>query len=147
MKVLNKMYDRVEDELESFCKKPEWTSSDIQVIGWLIDQVKDIETTKAMKEAGYSQANSRMSYEYEDPYMSFARGNSNRSYEGGNSNRSYEGGYSERRGRDSMGRYTSRDGYSNHDRPMIDMLREKMYSTNNETERENYRKVIDQLEK
>lgn len=145
MKVLNKMYDRVEDELETFCKKPEWSSSDIQVIGWLIDQVKDIETTKAMKEAGYSQANSRMSYEYEDPYMSFARG--------GNSNRSYDDGYSERRGRDSMGRYTSResresrDGYSNHDRSMIEMLKDKMYSTNNEMERENYRKVIDQLEK
>ena len=135
MKVLTKVCDRVEEELESFCKKPDWTSGDIQVIGWLVDQAKDIETIWAMKDAGYSQANVRMSYD--DPSMSYAR----------YGNRSYDDGYSERRGRDAMGRYTSRDGYSTHDVPMIDMLKEKMRNAGSEVERENYRRVIEQLER
>jgi len=129
MKVLTKVCDRVEEELESFCKKPDWTSSDIQVVGWLVDQAKDIETIWAMKDAGYSQTSS-----YAYPEMRYIHGNS------------YDG-YSERRGRDSMGRYTSRDdGYSGHDdTSMIDRLREKMHNATSETERENYRRVIDQL--
>jgi hypothetical protein len=135
MKVLTKVCDRVEEELESFCKKPDWTSSDIQVIGWLVDQAKDIETIWAMKDAGYSQANVRMSYD--DPAMSYAR----------YGNRSYDDGYSERRGRDAMGRYTSRDGYSTHNESMIDMLKDKMHNTTSEVERENYRRVIEQLER
>jgi hypothetical protein len=135
MKVLTKVCDRVEEELESFCKKPDWTSSDIQVIGWLVDQAKDIETIWAMKDAGYSQANVRMSYD--DPAMSYAR----------YGNRSYDDGYSERRGRDAMGRFTSRDGYSTHNESMIDMLKDKMHNTTSEVERENYRRVIEQLER
>lgn len=135
MKVLTKVCDRVEEELESFCKKPDWTSSDIQVIGWLVDQAKDIETIWAMKDAGYSQANVRMSYD--DPAMSYMR----------YGNRSYDDGYSERRGRDAMGRYTSRDGYSTHNESMIDMLKDKMHNTTSEVERENYRRVIEQLER
>jgi hypothetical protein len=135
MKVLTKVCDRVEEELESFCKNPDWTSSDIQVIGWLVDQSKDIETIWAMKDAGYSQANARMSYD--DPAMSYAR----------YGNRSYDDGYSERRGRDAMGRYTSRDGYSTHNESMIDMLKDKMHNTTSEVERENYRRVIEQLER
>ena len=46
-----------------------------------------------------------------------------------------------------MGRYTSRDGYSTHDMPMIDMLKEKMHNAGSEVERENYRRVIEQLER
>jgi hypothetical protein len=128
MHVLSKVCDRVEEELETFCKKPEWSSGDIQVIGWLVDQAKDIETIWAMQDAGYSQANVRMSYD--DPSMSYTHG------------------YSERRGRDAIGRYTSRDaGNSYTDMSMIDMLRNKMRMATNETERENYRRVIEQLER
>ena len=129
MKNLSKIYDRVDEELDSFCKKPDWSSSDIQIVGWLVDQAKDIETVWAMKEAGYSQTSS-----YAYPDMRYIHGTS------------YDG-YSERRGRDSMGRYTSRDGYSTHDQLMIDMLKEKMHAATNDLERENYRRVIEQLER
>lgn len=53
-----------------------------------------------------------------------------------------------RRGRDTMGRYTSRDGYSGHDKEsMIEGLREKMHMATNESDREAIRRAIDILER
>ena len=59
----------------------------------------------------------------------------------------HESGYSYRRGRDSMGRYTSRDdGYSRHSKAeMIEDLKEMMMNARTEEERESYRKTIDNL--
>lgn len=134
MNTIYNVEDRVEDELKQICKKPEWSPSDIEMIYKMIDILKDTSTIEAMKEAGYSQANARMSYD--DPGMAFAnRGNS------------YDD-YSYRRGRDSMGRYTSRDGYSGHDKEsMIEGLREKMHMATNESDREAIRRAIDILER
>ncbi len=134
MNTIYNVEDRVEDELKQICKKPEWSPSDIEMIYKMIDILKDTSTIEAMKEAGYSQASARMSYD--DPGMAYAnRGNS------------YDN-YSYRRGRDSMGRYTSRDGYSGHDKEsMIEGLREKMHTTTNESDREAIRRAIDILER
>lgn len=134
MNTIYNVEDRVEDELKQICKKPEWSPSDIEMIYKMIDILKDTSTIEAMKEAGYSQASARMSYD--DPGMAFAnRGNS------------YDD-YSYRRGRDSMGRYTSRDGYSGHDKEsMIEGLREKMHMATNESDREAIRRAIDILER
>lgn len=134
MNTIYNVEDRVEDELKQICKKPEWSPSDIEMIYKMIDILKDISTIEAMKEAGYSQASARMSYD--DPGMAYAnRGNS------------YDN-YSYRRGRDSMGRYTSRDGYSGHDKEsMIEGLREKMHMATNESDREAIRRAIDILER
>lgn len=134
MNTIYNVEDRVEDELKQICKKPEWSPSDIEMIYKMIDILKDTSTIEAMKEAGYSQASARMSYD--DPGMAFAnRGNS------------YDD-YSYRRGRDSMGRYTSRDGYSGHDKEsMIEGLREKMHMATNESDRETIRRAIDILER
>ena len=62
-------------------------------------------------------------------------------------NNSRDDGYSYRRGRDSMGRYTSRDdGYSRHGNDeMIANLRSMMNNARSEQERENYRKTIEDL--
>lgn len=134
MNTIYNVEDRVEDELKQICKKPEWSPSDIEIIYKMIDILKDTSTIEAMKEAGYSQASARMSYD--DPGMAFAnRGNS------------YDD-YSYRRGRDAMGRYTSRDGYSGHDKEsMIEGLREKMHMATNESDREAIRRAIDILER
>jgi len=142
MKVLYTAEDRVLKEIEQICDKPAWSPSDIEALYKMVDIVKDvedtclkIETVKAMKDAGYSQAN----YSYEQP----------ESMRSMRSMRSYDDDYSMRRGRDSMGRFTSRDdrgGYSGHDDPSaIDILRDKMYAAPNEAEREKYRWVIEQL--
>ena len=134
MNTIYNVEDRVEDELKQICKKPEWSPSDIEMIYKMIDILKDTSTIEAMKEAGYSQASAHMSYD--DPGMAYAnRGNS------------YDD-YSYRRGRDSMGRYTSRDGYSGHDKEsMIEGLREKMHMATNESDREAIRRAIDILER
>lgn len=134
MNTIYNVEDRVEDELKQICKKPEWSPSDIEMIYKMIDILKDTSTIEAMKEAGYSQASARMSYD--DPGMAYAnRGNS------------YDN-YSYRRGRDSMGRYTSRDGYSGHDKEsMIEGLREKMHMATNDSDREAIRRAIDILER
>lgn len=141
MKVLYTAEDRTLEEIEQLCKKPEWSPSDIEMLYKMVDIVKDvedtclkIETVKAMKESGYSQASAHMSYD--DPEMAYM-----------NRDNSYDN-YSYRRGRDSMGRYTSRDGYSGHDKEsMIEGLREKMHMATNESNREAIRRAIDILER
>ena len=48
----------------------------------------------------------------------------------------------------NMGRYTSRDGYSGHDKgSMIEGLREKMHMATNDSDREAIRRAIDILER
>lgn len=145
MKILYSIEDKMEDELKLICKKPEMSPSDIEMIYKMVDILKDVSTIEAMENSAYSQANnSRMSYD--DPSMSYAYGNS---YGNGNSNRgnSYDD-YSYRRGRDSMGRYTSRDGYSGHDKEsMIEGLKEKMHMATTESDREAIRRAIDILER
>lgn len=135
MKVLYSIEDKMMDELKRICNKPEMSQSDLENVYKMVDIIKDVSTVEAMRDVGYSQANYRVSYD--DPAMSYTR----------YSNRSYDDGYSERRGRDAMGRYTSRDGYSTHNESMIDMLKDKMHNTTSEVERENYRRVIEQLER
>ena len=140
MKVLYDICDMMEDELRELKKKGAGALSptDLDNMYKMIDIVKDIKTIDAMKEAGYSEASRRS---YDD--MSYA---SRRSYEG-----PYE--YSEdgsyRRGRDAMGRYTSRDDYSGHDKKeiMIEKLRDMMRSATDEHERDNIRQAISILER
>lgn len=125
MNTLYNIQDMVEDELSKITKKPEMSATDLECTYKMVDILKDISTIEAMREAGYSQANS-----YDDMEMRYARDNSYR------------------RGRDSMGRYTSRDnyrGYSGHDADLIEKLRMQMNEAKSETERENIRRVIDQL--
>lgn len=65
----------------------------------------------------------------------------------------YYADHSYRRGRDAMGRYTSRDDYSEHgysghnQMSMIEELEILYRASTNEAERENIRKVIDQLKR
>lgn len=115
----------MEDELKSICRKDEMTSVDLENIYKIIDILKDITTIDAMHKAdheGYSGNN-----------MDYSRG--------------WDVDYSYARGRDSRGRYMSRDdGYSgNNKEDMIDKLTVMMRSARTEEERENYRKMIDQL--
>ena len=67
-----------------------------------------------------------------------------------------DGRYSEdssyRRGRDAMGRFTSRDssydGYSRHSKEeMIEHLKEMMHNARSEEEKESYRRTIEQMQR
>ncbi|MBP5598177.1 MAG: hypothetical protein J6Y02_22610 [Pseudobutyrivibrio sp.] len=141
MNILYKLCDKMEDELELLYKKQELTTVDLDNMYKMIDIVKDIKTVEAMKSAeeqGWSREYAReYSRGYEDDYANTRAMNNN----------SRDDGYSYRRGRDSMGRYTSRDdGYSRHGNDeMIANLRSMMNNARSEQERENYRKTIEDL--
>ena len=161
MKVLYDIQDMLEDELKKISKKDDITAMDLENIYKMVDIVKDVSTIDAMKKSeqgGYSQDYSRGSYD--GSYRSY-RGDSYDSYDGrrgrdGDSDGRYSEDGSYRRGRDAMGRYTSRDGsyrgsyegYSGHGKEdMIENLKEMMRNARTEEERESYRKTIEQLQR
>ena len=122
---MNELYDLCEnlkDEIKELNKKGDISPTELERAFKAVDIIKDIKTIEAMEGAGYSRDSSysydnmsrdgysqRMMYPgyyYDEPGMSRAR--AGRDGDG-------DGRYSEARGRDAMGRYTSRDGgYSGH---------------------------------
>lgn len=173
MKAMEDLKEVMEDTIKKIGKKTDITPQELEYAYKAIDVLKDIETIKAMKEAGgeYSNEYSQRGGMSRNSYNSY-EGQSNRGSYDGMSNRgnsyapiwnqgmdmmmhpysmesSYRGSYagrrgrdadsdgqysedgsydySNRRGRDAMGRYTSRDGsydYSRHSEKerMIDKL-------------------------
>lgn len=161
MRVLYDIQDMLEDELKKISKKEEITTTDLDNIYKMVDIVKDVTTVDAMKKAeqeGYSRDYARdysrgYSEDYSNAYGSYAR----RGRDGdGDGRYSEEGSY--RRGRDAMGRYTSRDGsyrgssyengYSGHGKEdMIEQMKEMMRNARNDEERESYRRAIEQMKR
>ena len=131
MHIIYKIKDRMEEELQDLCKKENWTTNEIDLIGAMIDVVKDIETIEAMK-----------NYESEDWIKGYSRGYG----EDYSMTRGSYGRYNEpnsyARGRDSMGRYTSRDDGK---QEMIDHLNRMMMNARTPEERESYRTTIEHM--
>jgi len=131
MHIIYKIKDRMEDELKELCKKETWTPNEVAIIGEMIDVVKDIETVEAMK-----------NYEPEDWMRGYSRGYdedysmTRASYDRYREPNSYA------RGRDAMGRYTSRDD-GKHE--MIEHLRTMMDNARTPEERESYRSAIEHM--
>jgi len=164
MKVLFDIQDMLEDELKKISKKEDITAMDLENIYKMVDIVKDISTVDAMKKAeeqGYSRDYARdysrgYSEDYSNAYGSYRSYDGRRGRDGDGDGRYSEDG-SYRRGRDAMGRYTSRDGsyrgsyedgYSGHDKEeIIDRLKEMMRNARSEEERESYRKTIEQMQR
>lgn len=154
MRVLYDIQDMLEDELKKISKKEDITTMDLDNIYKMVDIVKDVTTVEAMKKAeqeGYSRDYARdysrgYSEDYSNAYGSYAR----RGRDGDGDGRYSEDG-SYRRGRDAMGRYTSRDsydGYSRHSKDeMIEHLKEMMQNARNDEERESYRRAIEQMKR
>ena len=138
MRVLEDMCEILEDELKDIAKKGDISPTELESVYKSVDIIKDIKTIKAMEqEYGGSYARGYNSYDgsYDGSYNSYnSYDGSYNSYRGGdgmsNAGRrgrdgDGDGRYSERRGRDAMGRYTSRDdGYSRS--PETDQLRKEM---------------------
>lgn len=117
MKSMYELKEKLCRELDEIAMQKDLTESSLDIIDKLTHSIKSIETIIAMNEAGRN--NSRDSYNSREGYGSRDSYNSMNSMEtylapDGRSMMSTAGGYSERRGRDAMGRYTSRDGYSGH---------------------------------
>lgn len=160
MRVLWDIQDMLEDELKKISKKEEITTTDLDNIYKMVDIVKDVTTVDAMKKAeqeGYSRDYARdYSRGYSEDYSN-AYGSYRDSYDGSYARRGRDGDgdgrYSEdnsyRRGRDAMGRFTSRDeGYSRHSKEeMMQHLQEMMQNARSEEERESYRRAIEQMKR
>lgn len=128
MKVLYAINDKLEEELKRICKKDEMSISDLDAAYKMVDVIKDVTTIEAMLN---SERNGYSGTYYDD-------------YSGTNSYNSYA------RGRDSRGRYTSRDGmpngYSGHaNEEMMDRLRSMARNARSEEERQNYMSIMDRM--
>jgi len=127
--MMNELYDlceNLQDEIKELNKKGDISPTELERAYKAVDIIKDIKTIEAIGEASrsYNSYNSydmsmdgqsnRMPYpmyHYDEPGMSNAR----RGRDGDGDGR-YSEDSSYRRGRDAMGRYTSRDdGYSGHE--------------------------------
>lgn len=145
MKVLYNISDKFEEELKKLCNKDELTMAEVDAVYKMVDVLKDITTIEAMHNAemeGYSRA-------YANAYANeYARGRGE-DYANANAYNSYRN-YSMARGRDAMGRYTSRDSMagvnSQYDKEdMINSLRMKAKNARSEEERVNYLDMADRL--
>ena len=123
MHELYDLCDSLKEEIKELNKKGDISPTELDRVYKAVDIIKDIKTIEAMEEAGNSYNSYDMSrdgqsnrmpypmYYYDEPGMSNAR----RGRDGDGDGR-YSEDSSYRRGRDAMGRYTSRDGgYSGHE--------------------------------
>ena len=104
------------------------TAGDLEYIDKLTHALKSVKTTIAMMEAEDDGESGR----YMPGYGMYRN--------------SYNGGNSYRRSRDSMGRYTSRRGYS-YDDGMIEELRSLMENAPDERTKSEFRQFIAKMEK
>lgn len=156
MKVYYEIEDMLEDELKRLGKKEDMTSIDLENMYKIVDIIKDITTIEAMRKAEQEGYSRNYSYNYYNDSYDYSRdGSYARRGRDGDSDGRYSEASSYRRGRDSMGRYTSRDGgsyrdggYSGHDKTqMVQKLEQMMRETEDAQERENIRRAIEQLER
>lgn len=121
------------DELERKAEKNGSLSmSEVQYMDTLAHAKKNLLTGEAMMEAEDGESGRYM------PGYGMYRNSYNGSYNGGNSYR---------RGRDSMGRYTSRRGGYSYDDGMIEELRSLMENAPDERTKSEFRQFIAKMEK
>ena len=128
---MEKLLHYVCDELKELERKAEkngsLSMSEIQYMDTLAHAKKNLLTGEAMMEAEDGESG-----RYSMPHYGYGN--------------SYNYGGSYRRGRDSMGRYTSRRGYS-YDDGMIEELRSLMESAPDERTKSEFRQFIAKMEK
>ena len=133
MEYMDKLREKLCDELDEIARKPEMSAGDLETAHKLTDTIKNIDKIAMLEEdGGYSQAGD---WEME------GRGSYNRGS-------SYRG-----RKRDRMGRYSregrgGRGGYSRHDAKdaMMEQMEMLMDQAGSEREREAIRRCMGQLE-
>lgn len=116
--MMNELYDlcdNLKDEIRELNKKGDISPTELDRAYKAVDIIKDIKTIEAMEQSGGSfNYSNEDGYSRRGSYENYSN-NSYNSYEGNSNARrgrdgDGDGRYSEARGRDAMGRYTSRDG-------------------------------------
>ena len=136
MHVYEEIKDMLCEELEKVAQKGELTAGSLDIVDKLTHSIKSLETIIAMNE-------------YDDGYSNEYDGGNMNGNSGRRSNNYYIPRYSYRRGRDSMGRYTSRGGrYSRAEanEEVVNGLRELMEDTQDEKVKSEIRKAIKKVE-
>lgn len=126
MHIYEEVKDMLCDELEKIAQKGELTAGSLDIIDKLTHSIKSIDTIIAMQD-------------YDSDYSNEYDGNSNRYYPR----------YSYRRGRDSMGRYTSRGGrYSRAEahEEIVKELRDIMNDAKDENVKNEIKKAVKKIE-
>lgn len=159
MHVLDDLSELLEEQVEKIVKKGDISPTELDNVYKAVKTMNNIETIYAMKD--YGQSNDGMSNRgsYRGSYDDMSNRGSYNSYDGrrgrdgdGDGRYSEDGSY--RRGRDAMGRYTSRDGYArdgysrvDEKQQMISKLEKMMDSANSDVERQTIMECINKLER
>ena len=132
MEYMDKLRDKLCDELEEIARKGELGAGDLEIVHKLTDTIKNLDKIEMLEDGGYSQAGDWEA----DMRGTYGRGSS------------YRG-----RKRDSMGRYSregrgGRGGYSRNDakEAMMEQMEMLMDQAGSEREREAIRRCMGQLE-
>ena len=146
MHVLSQLNDMLEEQVEGIIKKGDISPTELDNAMKAVKTMNYIETIKAMKEYGSEGSNpgqSNRGSSYRGSYNSYDSSYDGRRGRDGDSDGRYSEDNSYRRGRDAMGRYTSRDGYSRDEKEeMISKLEKMMNSAKSEMERQTIMECI-----
>ena len=143
MHELYKLKEMLCKELEEYGSKGELTGGTLEVVDKLAHAMKNLDKiieTKEMEDESFEGGMSG-AYPREGGNRSYARGR-NYSREGGNS---YARGRGRNARRDSMGRYSSRGGYSMANEEYVEQLEEMMQELPQEA-RQHIQKAIQEME-
>lgn len=136
MKNLEKIKDKLMDELDELARKPEMSAGDLETIHKLTDTVKNIDKICMYEDNEYSGDYDGGMWEAMGSYAGGNRGGMG----GGRSNR---GSSYARRKRDSMGRYSRDDG----EEEMLEQLKEMMHEADDSRVKSAIKRCITEIEK
>ena len=140
MEYMDKLRDKLCDELDEIARKGELGAGDLEIVHKLTDTIKNLDKIEILEEdGGYSQAGD---WEMEGR-GSYARGSSY-----ANRGKHYVRGHYSRDSYSMEGR-GNRGGYSRHDakEAMMNELEEAMNAAMTDRERDIIKRAMDQLEK
>lgn len=136
MKNLEKIKDKLMDELDELARKPEMSAGDLETIHKLTDTVKNIDKICMYEDNEYSGDYDGGMWEAMGSYAGGNRGGMG----GGRNNR---GSSYARRRRDSMGRYSRDDG----EEEMLEQLKEMMHEADDSRVKSAIKRCITEIEK
>jgi hypothetical protein len=147
MHVYEELKEMLCKELEEITRKGELTAGSLETVDKLTHSIKSIETIMAMNEY-----NEDYSYENGTNDNMSTRNYRDGRYYAGNGSMSYARGRGRNAPRDSMGRYTSRGGYSNNysyddaKMDMVEQIRDIMQDAPDEQTKKEFQRFVSKLE-
>ena len=136
MEYMDKLKDKLCEELDEIARKGELGAGDLEIVHKLTDTIKNLDKIEMLEDGGYSQAG------YRDGGSSYNHGSSY-----ANRGKHYVRGHYSRDGYSNEGR-GSRGGYSRHDakEAMMEQMEMLMEQAGSEREREAIRRCMSQLD-